>query len=323
MSTCKDVAMKAGVSIASVSRAFRDNVNMKPETRDRILKIAKEMNYYPNAIARSLKSKQSRTIGIVVSSIDNPWYMLVIKHMEKALRKENYRLLIMFDDGEPGTEQEALLQMMSAQVDGIMFTPVSNASEDTIRVLQAHGVCLLQLYTQIYEDISAMLIDDEYGVYIAVRHLLQKGYRRVLNVGANQASYARAYAEAGLEFNPQLQIPFGARNIEFEIERRLQEQSADAVLAIANEMGTHVLNVFEKLGLHYPEDIGFMMYDDIAWVSLLKISVIAHPIETVADMAVRCMLHVIRNSGTSDPGLVHSSIKPYLVERHSTQRQAK
>ena len=320
MSTCKDVAKKAGVSIASVSRAFRDDVSMKAETRDKILQIAREMNYYPNTIARSLKNKQSRTVGIIVSNIDNPWYMLVIKHMEKALRKENYRLLIMFDDGEPGTEQETLLQMMAAQVDGVMFTPLSAKSKDVIQVLQSQGISLLQLYTQWYEDISAMMIDDEYGVYIAVRHLLEQGYRRILNVGGNPHSYARAYAEFGLEPDPKLFLAFGNKRIENEIENRLTTAQVDAVLAIANEMGTRVITVFEKLGLSYPRDIGFMMYDDISWVSMLKISVIAHPIETVADMAVRCMLNVIQNSHTSDPGLVHSSIKPYLIKRQSTQR---
>lgn len=319
MATCKDVALRAGVSIASVSRAFHNNAKMAPETRERIMQAARDLGYYPNAIAKSLKDKRSRMIGVIVPDIDNPWYMPVIKYMERTLRQESYRLLIMFNDSEEGAEQETLIRMMSARVEGIMFTPLSRKSKDTIQLLQAQGICLLQLYTNEYEDISAMEIDNEYGVYIAIRHLLQKGYRKILNVGGNTHAYTRAHEEARVPVHPGLCIPFETKNMQAEITRRITEMKPDAVLAIANRLGTYTLSAFETLGLSFPDDIGFLMYDDVSWVSLLNITAIAHPIETVADTAARCMLQVIHQK--THPGLVHSMIKPYLVERGSTTRQ--
>ncbi len=320
MANSRDVAQRAGVSIASVSRAFHNDPKIKPTTAQRILEAARELNYVPNLVASGLKSRQSKGIGIVISDIENPFYIPVIKHMELALRKQGYRLIIMFDDGEPNSESEALLQMMANQVEGVLFTPKDTRSKEMVGRYREKQIRLLQLYTAPYEDLDALQVDDDYGVYIATRHLLQMGYRRILNVGSSAPSaFQRAFAEIGLDADPAFLVRAFDESDPFPlIKERIAAVKPDAVLAIADRNGRATIQALGNLSLRYPQDIGFMMYDDVAWVSMLNVTAIAHPIEVIADTAAHRILQLI--SCGQQHGLVTASIKPYVVPRGSTQR---
>lgn len=318
MSTGKDVAMRAGVSVATVSRAFHDDARVRPETRELIMHAARELNYTPNLIARGLKNKHSRTVGILVSDIDNPWYMPVIKNMEKILREEDYRLLIMFDDGQPDCEQEALYQMAAAQVDGIMFTPQSRRSHDTVQMLIKQGVSLMELYTHHYDNLTCIEIDDRYGVYLAVRYLLRQGYRRILNIGPGYLeSYSRAYEEERVPVDMDMCIhAFDKADPYPTIVHTIEQVRPDAILAIADRMGRNTVKALKHLNLSIPKDVGLLVYDDLSWVSMMDISAISQPIDVVAETAVRQMLHIIRSEDVR--GLVTSSIRPFMIPRGST-----
>lgn len=318
MATIRDVACRAGVSIASVSRAFHNDPRVRPETRRLILKAAEELSYKHSAAIRVSPSPESRSIGIIMYDIDNPWYMMVARCMEKALKKEQYNLIIMFDDDERSYEENCLRRLAAAGVDGIMFHPLNRNSLPVIQSLRARGISFLQLYTQLYEDITSVLVDDEYGTLMAIRYLLSKGYRRVLALGAeSEGAYRQAHQEYGLEADTSsCYETFNLPDPYETVYRAIATKKPDAILTWADKTSRCVIRALKEMRLTWPRDLGLLIYDDLPWVSMLNVTAVSQPIEVIADTAVGHMLHIIRNK--DDRGLAQSSIKPFLIERGST-----
>jgi DNA-binding LacI/PurR family transcriptional regulator len=318
MATIRDVASRAGVSIASVSRAFHNDPRVRPETRRLILKASEELGYKPSLTARVSSPEASRSIGIIMYDIDNPWYMLVARCMEKALRKERYNIIIMFDDDARSYEEDCLLKLAAAGVDGIMFRPLNRNAMPTVQALRARGISFLQLLTQLYEDITSVLIDDDYGSLTAIRYLLSKGYRRILALGTGPTNvYRQAHQEYGLE--PDNTMCYETFNLDDPYDTvydAIASKKPDAIFTWADKTSRCVIRALKEMHLAWPEDLGLLVYDDLPWVSMMNITAIAQPVEVVADTAVGHMLHIIRNK--DDRGLAQSSIKPFLIERGST-----
>lgn len=323
MITSKDVAKLAGVSHTTVSRAFRGDSKIRPETYERIMKISRELGYVPNQIASSLRQRKTKTVGLIISHGFNPLFLDITHFIETELSKYGYRLLISFDDEDFSKQWNILQSLASAQVDVILFTPLSHTEEQRSQLLswmQNSDIHFIQLVSDAFDDITSFRFDDEQGAYIGTRHLLSHGHRNILMIGGinRVAGYLRAYEEFACT------PPFPYRDLtgknESEslenIKKAILAQKPTAVFPISTSLSSITYEVLSELGLRIPENISFLAFDDDRWLQLLHISVIGHPNQALSGSIVR---EILSYEKASDGEIYPSStsFKPFLLERGS------
>ena len=330
MITSHDVAKLANVSQTTVSRAFRDDCYIDPKTRQKVLDAAKQLGYFPNYSAKSLKNKQSKIIGLLLASYDNKFYTTVTKAIESYMNDKGYRFMLAFSDEKPEKERKYLESFISSRVDGIIYMPVSSANEDLVKATKQFDIAVLQFTRQIYDYLDAYLIDDENGTFIATRHLLNMGHRRILivesevNKGRSPKvnGYHRALEEYGVEADEANILYFDPeKDIVSEIAYAISDSRATAVLASNNMFTLSALRACRRLSLRIPEDISFISYDDNEWLEFMHIDSVAHPISEIGKQISDIMIELIarRKEDNMLPPTVKTA-KPYMVVRNSVKR---
>ena len=326
MTTIREVAKLAGVSPATVSRAFRPNTYISEDAKQKIMEAAKTLNYTPNLMASGLKSKKSRTVGLIVSDIDNPFYSIVTRVLESELKRAGYRLLLSYSHENDEQELEDLMLLASSRVEGIIFTPTGVRNKSFIQSLQQQNIALMQLYRVAYKDIDSIVIDDEKGAYMATKHLLQHGHRDILLLSVDSPispdrskGYRAAFAESNLACNESMimHLPFQI-DLSDMIARRIKETSPTAIIAATNVIGMIVVKICKEMNLKLAHDISLIMFDDVPWASLLDITAIAQPINNIGLYAGRTIIKRIQGESQFS-GAVTSMLEPQLIARNSVR----
>ncbi len=322
MVTSKDVAKLAGVSHTTVSRAFRGDAKIKPETYERIMNVSRELGYSPNMIASSLRQKNTKTIGFIISHGFNPLFLEITHMIETELAMHGYRLLISFDDGESEKQWNIIQSLVAGQVNAIIFSPLVNSPADHNRLyflIQHSQIHFIQLISNHFENITSFSFDDNYGSYIGTCHLLSNGHNRILMIGGinRVEGYIKAYQEIGLTppitFND---LTGDTEEASFRnIKKAILEEKPTAVFPVSESLSYITYQVLTELSMQIPADISFLSFDDERWLQLLHISVIGHPIQALSNVIVREIMSYENVAGEIYPSA--TSFKPYLIERNS------
>ena len=324
MITSKDVAKLAGVSHTTVSRAFRGDAKIKPETYDRIMKVSQELGYSPNMIASSLRQKNTKTLGFIISHGFNPLFLEITHLIETELALHGYRLLISFDDGEPEKQWNIIQSLVAGQVNAIIFSPLIHSPADHNRLyslIQHSQIHFIQLISNHFEDITSFRFDDNYGSYLGTRHLLSNGHNRILMIGGTNRveGYIKAYQEKGL--TPPISYSDLTGDIDEVSYRNIKEailrEKPTAVFPISESLSYITYQVLSDLSIQIPSDISFLSFDDERWLQLLHISVIGHPVQALSSVIVREILSYEKAAGEVYPSA--TNFKPFLIERNSIQ----
>lgn len=328
MVTSQDVARLANVSQATVSRAFREDVYINPETKKKVLKAAEELGYYPNYSARSLKNQKSGIIGLMLSDADNMFYTKLTKSMEKYMKLRGYRLMLTYNDEDPDKERECLESLISSRVEGVFCIPVSERNRDLYDVMRKNGIHVVQVIRKMYDDLNTVVINDEMGGYLATSYLLDRGHRNILitEYGFNEkmpvktAGYMRAFQERGLssEYAHILDLPFGVDTSAL-IAGAIVSNNATAIITSNSPMTISALKACKNQGLEIPRDISFIAYDDSPWLDLLNITAMTHPMEDIGK-SMADMLYKMLDDSTAPLRPVSLEVKPYLLLRNSIRQ---
>ncbi len=328
MVTSQDVARLANVSQATVSRAFREDVYINPETKKKVLKAAEELGYYPNYSARSLKNQKSGIIGLMLSDADNMFYTKLTKSMEKYMKLRGYRLMLTYNDEDPDKERECLESLISSRVEGVFCIPVSERNRDLYDVMRKNGIHVVQVIRKMYDDLNTVVINDEMGGYLATSYLLDRGHRNILitEYGFNEkmpvktAGYMRAFQERGLssEYAHILDLPFGVDTSAL-IAGAIVSNNATAIITSNSPMTISALKACKNQGLEIPRDISFIAYDDSPWLDLLNITAMTHPMEDIGK-SMADMLYKMLDDSAVPPRPVSLEVKPYLLLRNSIRQ---
>lgn len=314
MATSKDVAKLAGVSHTTVSRAFRGDVKLRKETYDRVMAAAAELRYTPNYLAASLKRQRSNTIGLISSSMQNPFFMIVADRLDRLLEQHGYRLLLAFDDYDYEKQQRAVRTMIGSQAEAVIFTPQPGPRPDYI---QNPDLRFIQLFSNLYPDLMSLDFDDDHGAYIAARHLLESGHRRILLAGGGNR--VKGFQKACGEFSDTSAQLLTQGGPEEEVCRRLMEKillrRPTAILAVGDWFAACVYRVIKQLKLRIPDDISLIVFDDLEWTQMLDITVVAHPIGELAETLVGQLMDLLE--GKAPPPAV--VFKPFLIKRNSVK----
>ncbi len=289
MATIKDVAKKAGVSVATVSYVINGTRNVAPETAARVRAAMEELSYHPNAVAQSLRTRTTHVIGAVISDISNPFFATLIRGAEDCARENGYSLLIC-NTSEKLENELVYLQLLSRKrVDGMIIAPTGK-NDGLIKDLIERGMQIVFIDRKV-EGVAApaVLSENEEGAYQATRYLIEQGHRKIgIVLGLPHVSttterlhgYERALAEAGIAADPSLIVyghsqVEGARKASVTLLDRADRPSA--VFATNNLMTIGLMMAIHDLELRCPQDVSVIGFDDFDWAAAFN-----PPLTTVA-----------------------------------------
>ncbi|UVI32789.1 LacI family DNA-binding transcriptional regulator [Paenibacillus spongiae] len=323
MITSRDVAKFANVSVSTVSRAFREDVYISKEKKNKVLAAASKLGYTPNHMAKSLKSNKSHTIGIIITDIENSFYIQITKFVENEIKKAGYRLLITFSNEDPERELECLKLLSASRVDGIIFTPSSRTNKDFIDKLRDQNILIIQTYRNLFDYLDSIVNDDEYGAYMATKHLIDHGHTQIIMTdqpnGVKINGYQRALLESNLPFDPNniIILPVG---FEFQdnLSKAIKTRNPSAIISGNNVISSYILKICENLNRNVPKDLSIIMYDDNEWISLNDITVVSHSIERLSQHITSTLFKKL-NTDKQEHQLSTIKLEPVLIARNSVK----
>ena len=332
----KDVAKKAGVSTATVSRVLSDFPGVREKTKIQVLKAVEKLNYEINAVARSLRQKKTNSIGIIVGNVLSQFYSVIAKSVEDTANKFGYHTILCNGDENPEKELEYLKVLKSNRVDGIILVPTGKNSKYIHNLINTRiKVVLLDRLIE-GVDCDAVLVDNTTGAYKAVKHLIDQGYRKIgivdgyldRTTGAERLKgYLQAIEEAGIAKDDSL-IKIGNFKKESgkKLTKELLEQSnkPEAIFTTNIDMSMGALIAIKEMGLSIPDDIGIVCFDDSDWALILEppITVIRQPVYQLGSMAVELLIKKIeskRKNFKKIPSI--TTLETELISRESTKKK--
>jgi LacI family transcriptional regulator len=278
--TIIDVAAKASVSVATVSRVVNGNYPVKEETRQRVMKVIEELRYVPNIQARELNMQKSTTIGVVVPSLYNMFFAEVINGIEDYLSRDSYSLLLSCAKNDPKQEAKCINDFISRNVSGIIVISPNTENIETNfyeRLVQHQSIVFINSYAKL-PNISYVSNDEDMGSRMALQYLLDYGHKKILFLrGINSDSYQikeDAYIEImkkkGL-YNPAYIVNVGegngtetVDNSMYKLMDMMLNLDATAIFTCNDLMAVGAVNACKKMGLQIPRDMSIIGYDNIS-----------------------------------------------------------
>lgn len=274
--TIKEVAKRANVSTATVSRVLNNNYPVSDEARTEVLKAASELNYKPNGIARSLKKNKTNLIGIIVADIANPFFMNVSKGIENVVSKEKYNLIISSSDESQDKEMKLLNMMLEKKVDGIIMAP-SNIDCLEIKSIISSGIKLVLVDRKVEGITVDYIANDNFnGAFSLTEDLIRKGHRdiAIVNGCVNVTTaierfngYKAAMNKYGIKIDEDfiLSGEYSASMAFVETINLIKKGKLPTALVSSNNSMTEgIMKALKSEKLRVPEDISLVSFGQIA-----------------------------------------------------------
>jgi len=310
--TVHQVARRAGVGSMTVSRVINNHASVSPETRRRVLKALRELDYVPNGLAKSLRRGSTRTLGLVVGDVSNPFFTLIARGVEDAATAAGYSVILCNSDDDPAKEKLYLDVLAHQRIDGLVLTPSRSAPQGVVEWARRFGpVCLIDRAVSGLDGRSSA-IDVVRGENVEsaralVGHLAGHGHTRIgivngpleLDTAADRlAGYRRALADArltprpGLERHGRFTVEAG-REMTLDLLRRRDRPTA--LFATNNFLALGALEAAAERGLSVPEDLAIVTFEDLPHVATVWpfLSVAAQPATAMGHEAARFVLERI------------------------------
>ena len=332
--TIGTVSEVAGVSKTTVSRYLNGKFeHMSEKTKSRIKAVIEELDYRPNAIARSLKSQKTGLIGVILSDVANPVAVELIKGIIDHSTSEGYQVVTAFSDENPIKEREYILSMVDRQVEGLIVVVADYNEFDLLESLRAGGAHIVLADRTINKPVFDVVTTDNYAMTKhAIKTLYEIGYERVglfssdlLRSNVRLARY-NAFLNQSREHiaNPEEIAYMLPRDMEEGYKKPLEDFMAKckgkkiAAFATTPMAMLNLLGTAHELGLKIPDDLGVCGYDNLHWTRLISggISVIHQPFYEVGIESAKMLIRRINNELKDGPQYVELSSK--LILRNST-----
>jgi DNA-binding LacI/PurR family transcriptional regulator len=328
----KDIARAADVSYSTVSRALNNSPRVRPETKQHIQQLAVEMGYLPSAVARSLVTRRTHTIGVVVSTITDLFFAEVIHTIEETALDYGYGVILANSGGEPHRELKAIRALRERRVDGIILVSGCSSREDLCAEIGI-DIPVVIINNVHQEHIGCSVeVDNLSGAMEATQHLLDLGHRRIAHIAGprrewdsveRQSGYEQALQAHGLPVDPTL-IVQGDNRPQGGIEamRRLLALPAPptAVFCYNDATALGAMRAARAAGLCIPQDLSVVGFDDIDLAPYLDppLTTIAQPKRQMGEKAVQMVLDLL----AGDQAVQDCVLPSWLVVRGSTMPPA-
>lgn len=333
MANIRDVASRAGVSVATVSHVVNGSRFVAEATKARVLAAIIELNYRRDGIARSLRRSETGTIGAIISDITNPFFSDLVKGIDHVVHNLPNRVNVMLCNTEedPAKERAYLDVLMEKRVDGLIVAPAGD-NQDYFQSLIEQSFPLVFVDRSLPGiDVESVEVDNFGAAAETTRHLIEQGHRRIAvlkatlqanSIGDRVRGYEYAMAAAGLATPSELVIQCASDIVSAQIGggRLLDlDPLPDAVFCTNNFMTLGMLRAINDRGLRCPEDIGIAGFDDFLWADAFRprITAMAQPSIEMGQAAARLLMSRIDKTRNGPP--VHQLLETSLIVRESSR----
>ncbi len=331
MPTIYDVAKKAGVSSMTVSRVINGKRDVKPETREKVLKAIEEIGYVPNSLARSFVLQKTKTIGLVITDITNPFFTTLARGVEDTAMNNQFSVIFCNTDEDPEKELLYLEVLARKRVDGVILASASGKRTPLKSLfIKNIPVVLIDRGIEGLDDLDVVKGDSVQGSYLLTKHLISLGHRWIgIIVGDRNIStaedrvegYRRALAESGILVDENL-IKFSrySRDGGYNSTKELLslEDRPTAIFGGNNFIAIGALVAIRELGLKVPEDIALVSFDDIESLSQVYpfFTVVNQPAYSMGVIAAELLIRRIEGMDTVEETR-KVILQPELIIRES------
>ncbi|MFJ8848772.1 LacI family DNA-binding transcriptional regulator [Streptomyces sp. NPDC102437] len=307
MTSIKDVAAQAGVSVATVSRVLNSHPSVSPDARTRVLAAVDVLGYRPNAVARSLRTDQTRTLGLVISDVLNPYFTELARFVEEEARALGYSVIIGNADERPQLQDHHVRTLLDRRIDGLLVSPADGDSPLMTEVARAGTPMVFVDRWMPGVDVPVVRADGRHAIRDLVAHLYALGRRRLAIIAGPAATTTgdervEAFREALRAHELGLpEVYIGQGDFQADSGRRVTErflalpEPPEIVFAADNLMALGALDAIRAAGLRVPQDIGLAAFDDIPWFVHTDppITAIAQPTGELGRAAVRALVDIV------------------------------
>ncbi|HBY92559.1 MAG: LacI family transcriptional regulator [Ardenticatenaceae bacterium] len=333
MATVKDVARRAGVSTATVSRVLNNKGQVSATARAKVLAAVEALNFKPSRVARNLRVRRTQLIGLIISDIQNPFFAWVTRGVEDAAYQNGYSLILCNSNEDPTRERMYLEVMHAEEVAGVILATTQDTGHD--RTLLCGPIPTVAVDRTIDDlEIDTVVVDNVRGAYEAVAHLLRSGHRRIgLIAGPPRLSTARERQQGYEQAHNDFDIPVDpalVRHGNFKqdsgyehVRDLLTHPKQPTALFVANNLMTlGALNAIHELGLRIPDEVAIVGFDDMPWAMSLNppLTVVAQPHYELGRAAADLLLRRLTDREAS---AIHVCLPPTLIIRESSCAQVK
>ena len=323
--TLKDVAKAAGVSYATVSRALSGSSQIGSETRERVLKLCDEMGYTTNFVARSMVTKRTNLIGLVVPSVDNQFMSELAYHAEVSARSHGYNIMLCDSGPDLRQEKTVVKLLLGRQVDGILIVPQSSRSYESLKPYLDQTPTVFLSENLRDQPQSYVAVDNSRGTYLGTQYLYELGHRDILYFGQRQSTTHQLRAEGYLKACQELGLAPRYFNSEYtrssiqggyQLAKELFQKPLNytAIFASTDSNALGVLTAADELGIDIPGRLSLIGFDNISATALSRIDLttIDQPKKAMAVQAVDMLRDKIEHGMQ---GYVHQILLPTLIRR--------
>lgn len=307
----QDVAKRAGVSIATVSRVINHQDGVRRSTEEKIKRAIEELGYIRSAAARTMKRKDTKTIGVIVPDIQNPFFPLLMSGIEQKASENGYFTILSSTNESQRIEEQIIQNFLERGVDGIIITTANEESEQ-FKVLEEQGVPIVAVDRSIKAiEVDTVLVDNVKGSYQAVQRLILQGHRKIGIIRGPQHTtpglerylgYVKALTDYGIPLEEKYVVDgdfseasgYTATHALHQLDER-----PTAIFSSNNMMTVGCMKALDMLEWKLGEQVGFIGFDDVDIATFLtpKLSVVSRPMYAIGEIAFNLLHDRIHYNG--------------------------
>jgi len=326
--TIKDVALVAGVSLATVSRVLNASGRVSGKTTEAVLAVTRQLGFRPNLVGRNLRATRTRTLGVVLPSLNHPVFAECLQGIEAAAQAHNHVIAISTTGYRVESEERVSERLLQQRVDGLILTVADAAHSPVLDKLDAEGVPYVLVFNQTgkrrkHQPLRPSVSVDNFSAgRQVVEHLLSLGHERVhMLAGQFQQSdrshqrflgYQAAMRAAGFAWRPPMELAFNTPDTRAELQDLLSRRHPPTALFCSNDqLAMTVMRDLRSLGVRIPEDISLAGFDGVRvgeWMSPVLTTVV-QPTAEIGRTAVDLLLQLIAGERCLGPALLHHTLR--------------
>jgi LacI family transcriptional regulator len=308
----RDVAERAGVGMMTVSRVLNDTAHVREETRDRVYRALEELQYRPNMMARALRGFRTRSIGVIVPYLYDPFFAACAQAVGEVARRHSYSVLLATSDERAEIELEELRELQRRQVEGIIIIPACHG-HSRLNTAEFNTLPMVALDRPIARSsFDRVLVENQNGATLATEHLIQHGHKRICLISLNSriytmqarlTGYQKAMQAAGLE--PECFFEGGdeAATHDFVRTAKSRPNAPTAIFAANGLSSRHALHAIATLNIQIPDEMALIGFDDFELADLLRpaLTVVRQPTEQLGHEAANLLFARLNGAAGAPP----------------------
>jgi DNA-binding LacI/PurR family transcriptional regulator len=325
------IAELAGVSTATVSRVINDYPFVREETRRRVQDVIRSTNYQVNAVARNLRRRKTHSIGVIISNVLSPFYSVIAKAVEDVAIRNRFSTVLCNGGDDPDKELGYLKVLHANRVDGIILSPTGK-NERYLRFMISAGIPVVFVDRNVDGfECDCVMVNNREASRNAVSCMIDRGYRNIGFISGpidritgleRYEGYRESYRGRDMPVD-EAHVRIGDFSLESGkrlTEELIEEGGIDALYVANYDMATGAYQCLKEKGIRIPEDVGFLIFDDPDWTTLVtpEVSAVKQPVYTIGSTAMELLLRQINDRSTGNGHTPRTVIlEASLIQRES------